>query len=161
MNSVKSFCDICNQSVTKPNFARHVVSHNSVIQCEYCPIIFNRKDNYKRLLKLHGDRKPDDIGSGAPATLEVDDAKVKDSIINFHVDPPSKSVNSRTADFVHPFSCKIMGPRGSGKTSFTVSYIQQVASLTFAKIYIVTASADQPLYSQLKDNCQILFISLD
>ena len=86
---------------------------------------------------------------------------MKDSIINFHVNPSSTSGNSGTADFVHPFSCKIMGPRGSGKTSFTVSYIQQIAYLTFTKIYIVTASPDQPLYSQLKDNCQILFISFE
>src|SRR5438552_1281148 len=153
MYSSKSVFYFCNQSVTNAHFAIHVALHNSIIQCEYCPIMFNRKDSYKRHLKLHGDRKADKE-SDALATLVVDNEKVKDSIINFHVQPPNMSANSRTADFVHPFSCKIMGPRGSGKTSFTVSYIKQVACLTFAKIYIVTASPDQPLYTQLKESCQ-------
>jgi len=54
-----------------------------------------------------------------------------------------------------------MGPRGSGNTSFAVSYIQQVAYHTFSKIYIVTTFPDQFLYNQLKENSHIFFITFD
>ena len=84
-----------------------------------------------------------------------------DSIVNFQVTPPNIPLNNKTPNFIHPFTCKIMGPRGSGKTSFTVSYIQKIASLTFAKIYVVTASPDQSLYIALKENSQVFFIALE
>jgi len=158
MNSVKKVCNICSKSVENSHFARHQASHDVLIPCDQCSIMFNRKDSYKRHLRLHGEN---DVESDSPLEYEVDEEKVKDSIINFHVNPPNISPNSRTANFVHPFTCKIMGPRGSGKTSFTVSYIRQVACLTFPKIYIVTASPDQPLYIPLKENKQIIFITLD
>src|SRR5277367_1624916 len=54
-----------------------------------------------------------------------------------------------------------MGPRGSGKTSFAVCYIQEIACLAFQKIFIVTMSPDQPLYATLKENSQVYFIDLD
>ena len=147
------------------SFARHVASHESVVNCQYCSLTFNRKDSYQRHLKLHGNMErdaPAEVGNPEHQTeFEIDEGKLKTNLQNFQVHPPNIPLNSRTADFIHPFTCKVMGPRGSGKTSFTVSYIQQIACITFPKIYIVTASPDQPLYVPLKESTQIYFITLD
>ena len=102
--------------------------------------------------------QPEDVQQ---VEFTIDEAKVLESIVNFKVKPPNVPINSRTRNFIHPFTCKVMGPRGSGKTSFTVSYIQQTACLTFQKIFLVTMSPDQPLYATLKENNQVFFISLD
>ena len=91
----------------------------------------------------------------------VNEEQLKSNLQSFIVDVPNLNVNIKTAELIHPFSCKVMGPRGSGKTSFTVSYIRKIACLRFARIYIATASPEQPLYTSLKENPQIFFISLD
>jgi len=124
---------------------------------------FNRRDSYKRHLSLHGNVQPDanvEPNVQPQLVFNIDDKKVIESIVNFQVLPPNIRNNKKMADFKHPFTCKVMGPRGSGKTSFTVSYIEQIACLTFAKIYVVTASPDQPLYTKLTENSQVFFITL-
>jgi Poxvirus A32 protein len=87
--------------------------------------------------------------------------QLKENLANFTVDIPQFTNQADTSNLIHPFSCKVVGPRGSGKTSFAISYIQKIACLTFKEIFIVTASQDQPLYELLKDNSQIFFITLD
>ena len=165
MNSSKRICNTCGQSINRINLARHIATHETVIiQCQFCPLTFTRKDNYKRHIKLHGMERdaPAEVSNTEHSTeFEIDEEKVKTNLVNFQVHPPNIPPNSSTADFIHPFSCKVMGPRGSGKTSFTVSYIQQIACLTFSKIFIITASPDQPLYVPLRENNQVYFILLD
>ena len=90
----------------------------------------------------------------------ADEKRLKRNLMTFKVDAPPITNKSKSAEFMHPFSCKVMGPRGSGKTSFTVSYIQKVACFRFSKIFIVTASPNQPLYKSLKENKQIFFVNL-
>ena len=87
--------------------------------------------------------------------------QLRENAVNFTVEIPEFPKNEDATYFIHPFSCKIIGPRGSGKTSFTVSYIQKIASLMFSKIFILTASQEQPLYDLLKNSEQIIFITLD
>ena len=165
MNSIKKVCSNCNKYVDKSNFARHQASRNNVIiSCNQCSMKFNRKDSYKRHLSLHGNIQNDaNEESNVLPSLEftIDDKKVIENLVNFQVKLPNIPFNNKTPDFKHPFTCKVIGPRGSGKTSFTVSYIQQIACLTFAKIYIVTASPDQPLNTKLKEKSQVYFIALD
>src|SRR5277367_2464393 len=150
MNSIKKLCNSCGKSIATGNIARHQASHQAWLQCEHCPASFNRKDSYKRHPNLHATLYADssverNVASNTEFT--VADKKVIDSLVNFQVMPPNVPLNNKTPDFIHPFTCKVMGPRGSGKTSFTVSYILQIAYLTFAKIFIITMSPDQPLYT--------------
>src|SRR5277367_5337477 len=164
MNSIKKLCNSCGKSIATGHIARHQSSHQAWFQCEHCPMSFNRKDSYKRHLNLHGNIVADasvEPNLVQPLEFSIDDKKVRENLVNFQVIPPNSSLNNKTPNFIHPFTCKVMGPRGSGKTSFTVSYIQQIASFTFAKIYVVTASPDQPLYLTLKENIQVFFIDLD
>jgi len=164
MNSVKKLCNSCGKSIATSQIARHQASHEVNFQCVYCSMSFNRKDSYKRHLNLHGNKYSETIVEPnllPMVKFTIDDKKVIDNLVNFQVVPPNIPLNNKTPDFIHPFTCKVMGPRGSGKTSFTVSYIEQIASLTFGKIFIVTGSPDQPLYIKLKENSQIFFIALD
>ena len=91
MNSTKKICNICDKSISASQIARHLVSHKTSIQCQYCPMVFNRKDIYKRHLKLHGDMAADcSVQSDDVQQVEfiIDDAKVLESIVNFKVKPP-------------------------------------------------------------------------
>ena len=137
MNSFKKLCSSCGKSIATGNIARHQAAHDAVIiQCQHCCLRFTRKDNYKRHLNAaHANVQADAFE--LPNALQkieftIDDEKVIDSIVNFKVTPPNVPLN-KTPDFIHPFTCKVMGPRGSGKTSFAISYIQQTACLTFQK----------------------------
>jgi hypothetical protein len=159
----KKVCGVCQKAITAAHYARHLASHESVIHCQHCPVIFTRQDNYKRHLKFHGDNLACSNSDEAEApttstTVVIDEENLKSSLRNFHVSGPDIP-SIKTPNFLHPFSCKIVGPRGSGKTSFTVSYIQQIACQTFSKIFIVTGSLDQPLYNSLKENSQIYFVT--
>jgi hypothetical protein len=91
----------------------------------------------------------------------IKEDQLKENLANFNIDLPQFANQVETSNLIHPFSCKIVGPRGSGKTTFTISYIQKIACLTFPKIFIVTPSHDQPLYDLLKDNKQVYFITLE
>ena len=171
-DSEKLLCKICKQSVPKSSFSRHCKSHNRQLKCQCCSLSFNRKDNWLRHMKqYHSDTNLDEetdmdttsnssMSSNNSSELIVDEEKLKTSLINFKV--KSSDVSPITSpDFVHPFSCKIIGPRGSGKTSFMVSYITQIACLTFKKIFIISRTPDQPLYGQIKGNTLIEFVELD
>src|SRR5271163_2625023 len=160
MNSIKKLCNSCGKSIATSQIARHQASHETSFQCKHCPTSFNRKDSYKRHLNLHGNISSSVCVEPIPDFI-VDNKKVMENIVNFQVISPNIPLNDKTSDFIHPFTCKVMGPRGSGKTSFTVSYIQQIACLTFAKMYAVTTSPDQPLYIALQENSQVFFIDLD
>ncbi len=166
MSSSRRICTVCDQSVDISNYARHVKSHSITFQCKHCPLVnFKRRDSFLRHLKLHDehyktDDKPTSNTIIRNIAESIDEDALKFNIMNFHVsDPGYPSINA--IDFVPPFSCKIVGPRGSGKTSFTVSYIQQVANLKFKKIFIVTMSPDQDLYIPLKEVNKIFFITID
>jgi len=102
----------------------------------------------------------DNIPAVGAEPFIINEEKLKENLANFIIDIPNFKNQPVTSNFLHPFSSKIIGPRGSGKTSFTISYIQKIACLTFSKIFIVTASHDQPLYDLLKSNDQIYFITL-
>jgi Poxvirus A32 protein len=174
MNSAKrscKICNVCNQVVCYASYSRHIKAHEPKYQCLECPLLnFNRRDNYLRHIKLHGYQA---IPSAFVSTLSnqelnqrpaiqfnADEKQLKQNLLNFSVDPPTVSIKVNSAEFVHPFSCKIIGPRGTGKTSFMVSYVQKVACFRFHKIFIITSSPNQPLYITLKENLQIFFINL-
>ena len=138
------------------------------MQCQYCSVTFTRKDNYKRHLKVHGDKCNADsdilhdiLPSENHVEFEVDNVMLNERLVNFKVVSPDISSNNQSPNFIHPFTCKVMGPRGSGKTSFTVAYLQQIASVSFKKIFIVTTSPDQLLYIPLKENRQVFFIDVN
>ena len=75
----------------------------------------------------------------------IDQEKLTAGLVGFSVDELDGSAMNKTPDFIHPFTCKVIGPRGSGKTSFMVSYLKKIACLTFPKMFIVSASNDQDL----------------
>jgi Poxvirus A32 protein/C2H2 type zinc-finger (2 copies) len=114
-------------------------------------------------MKVHPITQIDDsevqIEEAEPFVIKYE--QLRENAVNFTVEIPEFPKNEDATYFIHPFSCKIIGPRGSGKTSFTVSYIQKIASLMFSKIFILTASQEQPLYDLLKNSEQIIFITLD
>ena len=174
MSDFSRACTICFKNVKLSHYSRHVNTHNAKFQCSQCPSMpsFSRRDSLIRhTMKLHGnqcksdDDKPTSHSIVQNSTVsntppEIDDYKLKCSVMNFHVsDPGYPTVNA--ADLVHPFSCKVVGPRGSGKTCFTVSYILQIACLKFKKIIIVTMSPDQELYVPLKEIDKIFFITIE
>src|SRR5271156_104836 len=97
----------------------------------------------------------------AEGSFVTDEKLLKSNLQTFTVEAINVKNNIKTAEFQHPFSCKVMGPRGSGKTLFTVSYINKIACLRFPRIYIATSSPEQLLYDTLKDNCQIFFVTLE
>ena len=154
----KKLCDVCYIKVDKHHYSRHLKSHKENLKCIQCSNEFNRQDNLVRHMKLHPPVKTNDCLYSEKIT--IDEEKIKTSIINFHVKVPDSSVTTIHC-FKHPFTCKVMGPRGSGKTCFMVSYVQQVACLMFSKILIATSTPDQILYQQLKDIKQIQFIEFD
>ena len=129
-------------------------------------------DDYQYANSLPLDAQPVRISNPEPQQLNVhpsrtlpypftiNEKQIKYNLLNFKVDAPI-AIEIQSAEFMHPFSCKVLGPRGSGKTSFTVSYIQKVACFRFPKIFIVTASPNQPLYEPLKENPQNFFITLE
>ena len=114
-------------------------------------------------MKSHGSQPTNDSSmkglSSESFTIKHDLLRL--NAANFTVHLPQFANDEDSPHFIHPFSCKIIGPRGSGKTSFTVSYIQKTACLMFPKIFIGTASQEQPLYQLLKDNDQIYCITLE
>src|SRR5271167_2831926 len=169
MNSHKT-CLVCKQSICHASFSRHLKSHSNAFECPYCPSQhFNRRDSLIRHMKLHGSQLANDDITAATAHEKAvslskskrpfteDRNQLTKNIMQFKVDAPADSNKIDSAEFMHPFSCKVLGPRGSGKTSFTVSYIQKVACFTFPKVFIVTTSPNQPLYTTLKGNDQIFF----
>src|SRR5271156_2692882 len=172
MSSSTKACPDCDKSVDTTHYARHVKSHNVKFKCKQCPSLqFNRRDNLARHMKLHGPQfdDEDEPSTSAPYKTQqshsedtpftVDKSTLKRNLIIFKVDAPITN-KIESAEFQHPFACKVMGPRGSGKTSFTVSYIQKVACFQVPKIFIVTASPNQPLYTTLRENNQVFFINL-
>jgi len=166
MSSSQRTCPTCRQLICHASYARHLKSHTNKFQCDQCPSLqFNRRDNLVRHMKIHEpqvtydnqyanslplDVQPVRMPAPQPQPSDVhpftaDEKRLKRNLMTFKVDAPPITNKSKSAEFMHPFSCKVMGPRGSGKTSFTVSYIQKVACFRFSKIFIVTASPNQPL----------------
>ena len=170
---MKQSCPTCSKLIELKNLNRHQAVHGEInIQCQYCSLTFTRKDNYRRHLNLHGKIAADVLPEAnlnvdiltqcdeEPANFIVDVEQLNANLTNFNVEGPSIPNDVHSADFIHPFTCKVVGPRGSGKTSFTVSYIKKIASLTFHKIFIVTLSPDQPLYVSLQENKSVNFITI-
>ena len=168
MSSSTRECFICRKNVEVKHYSRHLNSHSAEFQCIHCPSVsFTRKDNYIRHMKRHGLRNTyneyEPSSNSKTADLEpfvIKTEQLKQNAAKFTIDLPNFGNQEDTPFFIHPFTCKIIGPRGSGKTCFTISYIQKIACLMFPKIFIVTASHEQPLYDLLKDNSQVYFISL-
>ena len=173
MDVVRRICQICAADVDVTHYARHIKSHKAKFQCKLCPsLTFNRRDNYMRHLKVHGSSSISNneatpqpiIKRDIPISttrLIIDEEQLNEHLANFSVDIPNFANQKETSNLIHPFSCKIVGPRGSAKTCFTISYIQKIACYTFDKIFIVSASLDQPLYGALKNNNQIYFVTLE
>ena len=168
----KRTCSTCEKLVCPASFSRHLRSHSNKFKCDQCPsLIFNRRDNLIRHLKVHHPLNDDDYESSSipqdhsaiveSAPFIIKEEILKENLGNFSISLPQFTTQADTSNFIHPFSCKIVGPRGSGKTSFAISYIEKIACLTFPKIFIVTTSHDQPLYDLLKDNKQVYFITLE
>src|SRR5271156_145030 len=164
MISSRKDCPQCETSVDRAHYARHVKSHNIQFKCKHYPSAsFKRRDNYIRHMKVHAIAGEDDELACSDPIIEAEpfiikEDQLKENLANFTIDIPNFTKRSDTSNFIHPFSCKIIGPRGSGKTSFTISYIQKIARLIFFEIFTVIASHDLALYDLFKDNNQILFI---
>jgi len=178
-------CPECEASVDRTHYARHLKSHKVQFQCKYCPSAsFKRRDSYIRHLKVHPISDSDDVEDHAPIVqtakrtmtsqpssnhpvnilaqpFTANEKQLNRNLLNFKVNTPAFNNKVQSGEFIHPFSCKVLGPRGSGKTSFTVSYIEKVACFRFPKIFIVTTSPNQLLYKSLKENERIFFVSLD
>src|SRR5277367_1211116 len=54
MNSIKKACKTCGKSIDQAHIARHQASHKPNFRCDYCHMVFTRKDNYKHHLERHG-----------------------------------------------------------------------------------------------------------
>jgi hypothetical protein len=120
---------------------------------------FSRRDSLIRHnMKLHGNQCKSD--NDKPTSHSILQNIAVSNTPNFHVSDPGHPTTN-VADLVHPFSCKVVGPRGSGKTCFTGSYILQIACLKFKKIIIVTMSPDQELYVPLKEIDKIFFVIIE
>ena len=96
----------------------------------------------------------------AAADESTSKAALKEQLMEFTIDMPAGCYAPDSPDFKHPFTCKVVGPRGSGKTCFMISYIRKIACLTFQKIFIISASPDQALYQPLKGQDLIQFTDL-
>jgi uncharacterized pyridoxamine 5'-phosphate oxidase family protein len=161
-------CSVCNKQIKPKNFHRHLQSHRSDFACDVCDYVCSRKDNLSR----HQKRFHSESSSTYKARLETPDSQplhpllspdeIRSKLVSFTVTVPATCTNTDNPDFIHPFSCKVLGPRGSGKTSFVLSYISQVALFTFHKIVIVSnTSATQDCYNQLRTNDRVLFLTAE
>src|SRR5271156_3645194 len=125
MSSSTKACPDCDKSVDTTHYARHVKSHNVKFKCKQCPSLqFNRRDSLVRHMKHHGpqlesnDDEPStttqcNIPRPRPSDTPfiIDESALKRNLMTFKVDaPPSNKTGS--AEFIHPFACRVMGPRG-------------------------------------------------
>ena len=81
---------------------------------------------------------------------------------SFKIKDEIKIDKSKIIDFIHPFSAKLFGSRGSGKTTFIINYLNQLIENNlnqFNKIFFVTNSETQDLLKLLK--CEINFLKFD
>ena len=72
-----------------------------------------------------------------------------------------KITQEETLDFVHPFTCKLFGSRGSGKTTWLINYLNFIelnGLNNFINIFFITNSSNQKLFELLK--CNVTFITL-
>jgi GTPase SAR1 family protein len=65
--------------------------------------------------------------------------------------------------FKDPFSSIFLGMRGSGKTTFIISFLNYLTKNNnkYDKIYFVTSSSDQKLFDYLEPSDRITFYTLD
>ena len=61
-----------------------------------------------------------------PSDFVIDQEKLMENLTEFHVDEVKGHAIAKTFEFIHLFFCKIIGPRGSGKTSFMVSTLKKL-----------------------------------
>ena len=72
-----------------------------------------------------------------------------------------KITQEESLDFIHPFTCKLFGSRGSGKTTWLINYLNfiELNNLNnFVNIFFITNSSNQKLFELLK--CNVTFITL-
>ena len=85
---------------------------------------------------------------------EQDGYKINDfnvGLKKFRILPFANLTNGSLINFKVPFTVKVMGPRGSGKTSFTVSYISLNVQYLFKHIYFITSTPDQNLLDCIRN----------
>jgi hypothetical protein len=158
-------CNVCSKNISADHYARHLAGHKKRFQCNICEFRCSRKDNYHRHLKLHQAQAcsktrivEEPITS---VTVESNVADNNERLMRFQVEPLTDSNKIKSLDFKKPFTCKVLSPRGGGKTTFVVNYIQQVASMNFTRIYIVTSTPDQETYNVLRGISSITFTLVD
>jgi GTPase SAR1 family protein len=155
-------CDVCGKQIDSVHFSRHLQSHEAVMFCNACDFHCNRRDSLQRhAKKFHSDEVAAATSNVVDSARLLTDDELQKEIISFSVTIPHSSKIIKSANFLRPFSCKVVGPRGSGKTSFVVSYIQQIALKTFHKIVIVSATPHQDSYLQLNGEDKVLFLTID
>lgn len=63
----------------------------------------------------------------------------------------------QTINFAHPFTCKLLGCRGSGKTTFIINYLNTGVLNLYDDIFWISTSDRQELLSLLNDRDKIIF----
>ena len=158
----KKLCSMCGMCVNSKNISRHLKSHASQLQCEQCGASFNRYDSLRRHKNHFHKNCANPTTNDVQHTTDVENQEaLLTNLINFSVNVPISSEKVVGPDFIQPFSCKILGPRGSGKSSFMVSYVQKIACYTFQKVFIATSTPDQDMYTPLKDIEKVIFVSFE
>ena len=81
---------------------------------------------------------------------------------SFKIKDEIKIDKTKTIDFIHPFSAKLFGSRGSGKTTFIINYLNQLIENNlnqFNEIFFITNSETQDLLNLLK--CEVNFLKFN
>ena len=148
----KKVCTICRKQITASAFARHLASHKALFHCQNCSFQCNRKDNYRRHVKMHqseiitaeNNLAGDDIKNSEEVEHVVDANNKR--LLRFTVDSLTDAQKQISLDFKKPFTCKVLSPRGGGKTTFVVSYIQQVAAMNFLLLSLAHLTKKRIMY---------------
>lgn len=123
----------------------------------------NIKEDIKEDIKiLNKDIKEDIKKLNFSIMSKKDYINNKRSFKKFKIYNEIKSEKVDTIDFIHPFSAKLFGCRGSGKTTYIINYLNFLFENnlnTFDKIFFVTTSKYQALFKLLK--VDINFIDFD
>jgi len=82
-------------------------------------------------------------------------------LMDFKVESLTLFARPNQINFISPFTCKIVAPRGGGKTTFVVNYILKNAQYQFSKVYFITSTPEQPLITMLDSIPNVIVGSTD